>query len=146
MDHVKAIAIKFIATLALLYIILGLFAGMSFGNVLLITIVLGVIAYIIGDLAILSRTNNSIATVADFGLAFLVIWLMSDTLTVGDNLFTTSLLAALAVAVFEYFFHKYMAMNVFPDAADDNKQTGRLEYQTEASEELTPPETNGEKQ
>lgn len=136
MKHIKAIAIKFVSSLVLLSIILGLFFDMAFSNILLISLVLGVAAYIIGDLLILPRTNNTVATLADFGLAFLIIWLMSENLTYGDNHFSMSLIAALGVALFEYMFHKYLARNILPDRG--RQQTTTLQYQTEASEELTP--------
>jgi Protein of unknown function (DUF2512) len=119
-----------------LSIILGLFFDMAFSNILLISLVLGVAAYFIGDLLILPRTNNIVATLADFGLAFLIIWLMSENLTYGDNHFSMSLIAALGVALFEYMFHKYVANNIFPDKG--RQQTRSLQYQTEVSEELTP--------
>ncbi len=137
MKHVKAMAIKFVSSLVLLSLILGLLYDMSFGNIFLITLVLGVAAYLIGDLLILPRTNNTIATIADFGLAFLIIWLMSESLTYGDNHFSMSLIAALGVALFEYMFHKYVANNVIKDKGGQ-QQTRQLQYQTEASEELTP--------
>src|SRR4051812_26306205 len=137
MKHVKAMAIKFISNLVLLSIILGLFYDMAFRNILLITLVLGVAAYVIGDLLILPRTNNTVATIADFGLAFLIIWLMSKNLTYGDNHFSMSLIAALGVALFEYMFHKYVANNVIPNKGQKQQTGQQLQYQTEASEELT---------
>ena len=137
MKHIKAFAIKFISTLVLLYVILGMFYDMSFGNVFLITLVLGAVAYIFGDMLILSKTNNTIATLADFGLAFLLIWLMGESLTFGDSLIVPALLSAAGLALFEIFFHKYLANNVFISREDGYYQTGTLKYQTEASEELT---------
>jgi hypothetical protein len=137
MKHVKALAIKFVSSLVLLSLILGLLFDMAFSNIFLITLVLGVAAYLIGDLLILPRTNNTVATIADFGLAFLIIWFMSENLTYGDNHFSMSLIAALGVALFEYMFHKYVANNVLPNK-DGQQQTRPLQYQTEASEELTP--------
>ncbi|TCN27118.1 YndM family protein [Mesobacillus foraminis] len=135
MRHLTAMAIKFVSSLVLLYVILGLFFGMSFTNVFLITLALGIISYILGDMMILPRTSNTVATLADFGLAFLLIWIMSQNLTDGDNTFWPSLIAALGVTLFEYFFHKYINKNVV-NAASDGQQLGNLQYQTEASEEL----------
>ena len=137
MKHVKALAIKFVSSLVLLSLILGLLFDMAFSNIFLITLVLGVAAYLIGDLLILPRTNNTVATIADFGLAFLIIWFMSENLTYGDNHFSMSLIAALGVALFEYMFHKYVANNVLPNKGGQ-QQTRPLQYQTEVSEELTP--------
>jgi uncharacterized BrkB/YihY/UPF0761 family membrane protein len=139
MKHVKALAIKFVSSLVLLSLILGLLFDMAFSNIFLITLVLGVAAYLIGDLMILPRTNNTVATIADFGLAFLIIWFMSENLTYGDNHFSMSLIAALGVAIFEYMFHKYVANNVIKNQGGQKQQTGKLQYQTEASEELLAP-------
>lgn len=140
MKHIKAFAIKFISSLVLLYVILGMFYDMSFGNVFLITLILGAAAYILGDLLILSKTNNTIATVADFGLAFLLIWLIGESLTIGDSLIVPALLSAAGLALFELFFHKYLANNVFVSREGRYNQTNTLRYQTEVSEELTPRE------
>jgi hypothetical protein len=138
MKHVKALLIKFISTLALLTIILGLFFDMAFSNIFLITLVLGIAAYLIGDLFTLPRTNNLFATLADFGLAFFIIWVMSINLTFGDGHVLMSLLGALGVALFEYLFHRYLAKNVLPSSNESTRGKGVLQYQTEASEELTP--------
>ncbi|MFS0777275.1 YndM family protein [Neobacillus sp. 3P2-tot-E-2] len=137
MKHVKALAIKFVSSLVLLSLILGLLFDMAFSNIFLITLVLGVAAYLIGDLLILPKTNNTIATIADFGLALFIIWIMSENLTYGDSHFLMSLIAALGVALFEYMFHKYVANNVLPNKGRQ-QQTRPLQYQTEASKELTP--------
>jgi hypothetical protein len=144
MKHIKPLAIKFISSLVLLSVILGLFFDMSFGNIFLITLVLGVVSYVIGDLFILPRTNNIIATLADLGLAFLVIRFMGDALAYGDNgdMFTMSLIAAIGVALFEYAFHKYVANRVLNENQSKQNQQTKLRYQTEASEELTPRNTD----
>ncbi|WP_419393815.1 YndM family protein [Cytobacillus praedii] len=138
MKHVKALAIKIIVSLILLYLILGGMYGMSFGNVLFITIVLGMVSYTIGDLLILPRTNNLVASLADFGLALMVIWLMSSVFPNNGNGFLMSLIASLGVALFESIYHKYISKNVINNSQSIYDYTGNLRYQTEASEELTP--------
>ncbi|MCM3395131.1 MULTISPECIES: YndM family protein [Cytobacillus] len=139
MQHFKALALKFLASVVLLYIILGIFFGMSFVNVFIITAILGITAYILGDMVILPRSSNMIATAADFGLAFLLIWFLSSILTNGDNLIAMSIAAALGVALFEYLFHLYLLRNM--TEASNEKGTinqGNLRYNTEVSEDLTP--------
>ncbi|MCS0789338.1 YndM family protein [Cytobacillus firmus] len=139
MQHFKALALKFLASLVLLYIILGLFFGMSFVNVFIITAILGITAYILGDMVILPRSSNMVATAADFGLAFLLIWFLSSILTIGENLIAMSIAAALGVALFEYLFHLYLLRNM--TEASNEKGTinqGNLRYNTEVSEDLTP--------
>ncbi len=138
MNHLKAFAIKFISSFVLLYIILGMFYDMSLGDVFLISLVLSVASYIIGDLFVLPRTNNMIATITDFGLALMVIWLMTENLTTYENTFTMSLIASLGVALFEYMFHKYVSSNVITESPKEETKSTNLTYQTEASEEITP--------
>lgn len=140
MEHIKAMAIKFIGSLVLLYIVLGLFYGMSFGNVFLITLVWGIASYL-GDLFILPRINNTIATIADFGLAFIIIWLMGENLTYGGSVFIPALISAAGLALFEYFFHKYISSNNSREESNSPRPTN-LQYQTESSEELTPKRTD----
>jgi hypothetical protein len=138
MKHLRAITIKFLASLVLLYVILGLMYDMSFTNVFLISLVLGLASYVIGDLFLLPRTNNTISTLADFGLAFMIIWLLGESLTYGDSLLGASLISAAGVALFEYFFHKYMARSVLEEETREHQPQANYRYQTEASEELYP--------
>ncbi|WP_411842005.1 DUF2512 family protein [Salinicoccus sp. HZC-1] len=56
MEHLKAMAIKGVMTLVVLWVILGAIYGMSFWPmILLTTIVLGIISYFAGDLGILRQ-------------------------------------------------------------------------------------------
>ncbi|WP_338469461.1 DUF2512 family protein [Niallia sp. XMNu-256] len=141
MRHLRNLVVKFIATFAVLFIILGMIYDMSFGNIFSISLVLTLAAYLIGDMLILPRTNNTMATVADFGLAFLVIWLMGENLTYGDSLLMPALISAAAIALFETFFHKSIA-NQINQNNGNQQQSGNLRYQTEASEELTSSNSN----
>ncbi|WP_160118361.1 YndM family protein [Bacillus sp. V59.32b] len=138
MEHVRSIVIKYVFTLAILYVILGIIFDMSFTNVLLTATVVTVAEYIIGDLLILPRTNNTIATAADFGLALFVIWAMIASLTDAANPFVPALIASATFAVFEYVFHKYFANTVLDNGDKPRNQT-RMQFQTEASEEFSPP-------
>jgi hypothetical protein len=140
MKHMKNLAIKFISILAVLFIILGIFYDMSFGNVLWISVVLTLVSYLIGDLLIFRRTNNTMATISDFAIAFLVIWLMGENLTYGDSLIMPALIAAAGIALFETFFHKYVARQI-QDGDKQQNSSRNLRYQTEASSELTPRNT-----
>ncbi|WP_186579492.1 YndM family protein [Aquibacillus kalidii] len=139
MRHVKALTIKFIATFALLYLILGVLGDLSFTAVFSITVVLGVVSYLIGDLLLLPKTNNIIATVADLGLAFVLIYWMSDAMTPVTDTFGISVIAALAVALCEELFHRYLANNLLPKK---NTPLRNLKYLTETSEELAEPTIN----
>ena len=123
MKHMKNLAIKFISILAVLFVILGIFYDMSFGNVLSISVVLTLASYLIGDLLILRKTNNTMATISDFALAFLVIWLMGENLTYGDSLVMPALIAAAGIALFETFFHKYVSRQIHEANEHQNSST-----------------------
>ncbi|RLL43580.1 DUF2512 family protein [Oceanobacillus piezotolerans] len=108
--HAKALAIKGVMTLIVLYLVLGLSYGMSFGNVLLVTLVLGLVSYGLGDLYILPKSSNVTATLADFGMVFLIIWLLGMAVT-DLSLGTISqqaLISALVMAAGEFIFHIYI--------------------------------------
>src|SRR5690606_33531476 len=98
---------------------------------------LGVLSYLIGDLLILRFTNNMVATIADFGLALLIIWVTTDAYTPVDALFGRVFMATIAVTIFEYFFHKYVDRSILHDDPGSRERPKSLRYQTETSEELT---------
>ncbi|KXZ20721.1 hypothetical protein AXI59_13885 [Bacillus nakamurai] len=111
MAHIKALAIKGIMTLIILYLVLGLGFNFTFGDALLMTIVLGAVSYFTGDLYVLPKWNNITAALADFGLAFLVVWLVGMPLSMGisgGKLAFAALISAIIIAVAEYFFHFYI--------------------------------------
>lgn len=110
MKHVKALAVKGIMTLVFLYVILGFGFGLSFWDVFVITVVLGGIAYL-GDILILPKITNIMATVADLGIAFFLVWLLGMALApiAPGTMAGAAAISAIAIAVGEYFFHIYLA-------------------------------------
>ncbi|WP_409304260.1 YndM family protein [Peribacillus sp. SCS-155] len=140
MRHGLALSIKFISTLVVLGIILGLFYNLAFTEVLMIAVVLTLAGYILGDLFILRRTNNLSASLADFGLALIIIYLLSRNMAFANGLFTASFLSAAAIAFTEYFYHSFISRLIpgLREEAGQNNRTNRAQFQTEASEELAP--------
>ncbi|WP_409252768.1 YndM family protein [Bacillus sp. SCS-153A] len=138
MRHLKAFFIKFTACFALLAIILGGIYGITLGDVFIISLVLSIIGYAAGDLFLLQRSNNTTAALADFGLAFVFIWAMLANMTPVDDVLIPALIAAAGVAVFEYFYHKYLYRSIFRRNGTERRVQGNLQYQTEAAEEMTP--------
>jgi len=146
MKRLVSIGIKGIATFILLYAILGLGYNMSFGRVLLITIVLGTISYIIGDLVVLRWSNNVVATAVDLGIAFAVIWGL-NTYSLNYHilmLYYSSLIGSLAITVFEYFYHIYLLRAFIHEKQNYYYPPSRTRYQIESSEELHPEINNNE--
>lgn len=143
MKYFLSLLIKFIATFALLFFILSMGFGVTFQTVVFITFILSVVAYGLGDLFILSKTNNTVATLADFTLAFAVIWITLDLFT--DNpgsIFWGTVFAVTGLTMFEYFYHKYIAISVLNKHERHEPKDPAINQpyslQTEVSEELTP--------
>lgn len=124
MEHVKGLIVKFIMVTAVLYIVLGLFYGVSFGNVLWTSIILTILAYMVGDLLILPFAGNITATVADFGLAFLGVWLIGAYLYDPDiSVLAAAFFSAIVIAVGEWFFHNYMKKQVLEGEKAEAEQS-----------------------
>lgn len=140
MKHLKAMAVKFIACLVVLMVILGLVFNVAFSNILLITVVLGLVSYLLGDLFLLPRSSNNMATLADFGLSFVIIWaILANISNDGTSVFWATLISAIGVSLGEYFFHRYMQKRVLNQNDPDTTRRGAgLQFQTEASEEIAP--------
>ncbi|TFD93642.1 YndM family protein [Jeotgalibacillus sp. R-1-5s-1] len=146
MTHLKLFALKFVATLIVLGIILSAGFDVSFQSVFYITLVLTVVAYLVGDLLILSKTNNSVATFADFILAFAVIYFMTDALTVGDDVLMATAISTVSLVIFEYFFHQSVARSLDHEKKTNSAVNERThvsnQFQTETSTELYPTDTD----
>ncbi|MGP4077754.1 DUF2512 family protein [Halobacillus sp. K22] len=115
MEYGKALLIKGVLTLVGLYLVLGVAYGASFGGVLLVTVVLGALSYLSGDMFILPKTNNLTATAADLGLTFLVVWAAGSWfLSLSGPAALAALFSALVIAVAEYGFHIFLISHVLP--------------------------------
>lgn len=84
--------------------LLMLLGGASFIGATTTALALTLIAYLLGDLIILPKTNNAVATAADAFLAFMLLWGISR--TSGWEISIAELILIVAVlGVFEYIFH-----------------------------------------
>ncbi|WP_406944657.1 YndM family protein [Halobacillus sp. SY10] len=145
MEHLKLFAMKFIFTFAILFILLGAGFNIPFGDVFLISLVLSLVGYAVGDRIVLDRTKNTTATLIDVVLIFGFVYFMTEALTIGDGVLTASFLSALSLATFEYFFHQTVVRTMEENETDNDAFTPAGELRTEASEELTPYEGNDKK-
>ncbi|WP_226527491.1 DUF2512 family protein [Metabacillus niabensis] len=138
MNHIQAFLIKAVATFLLLMIILGLLFRYSIGDVFILTLMIGVVSYLLGDLMLLPRTTNMTASISDFAITMLITWFyLANITTSTTNVFLASLFTALVVALFEMFFHRYL-INHTLQHKDEFERLGHLRYNTEISEEITP--------
>lgn len=87
-------------------ILVGL-SNATFASAVIAALGIGIVAYLLGDLLILPRTNNMMATIGDVGLVFVMLWIISEsanwTLTLPEILLITVL-----AGIFEYFYHMWL--------------------------------------
>lgn len=140
MKHILRIVMKFIAAVVVLGIIDALGYDLGASDILGISAVLAIVSYVVGDLFILRVTNNTVATIADFALAFVILYLMIDNMTIEDDVLSASLIGSIAITAFEIFFHRLLGREPGKQASNQRQtmQTGRPQFQTEAASELTP--------
>ncbi|MFC4022483.1 YndM family protein [Oceanobacillus longus] len=138
MKHTTPLLIKFIMTTAVLWIVLGLFFGVTFGDILATSVVLTAVAYL-GDLYIMPRIGNTAATIGDFALAWVVIWLIGSTMY-GEpiSLGTAAFISAITIAAGEIFYHRYLKKSVFENEKDRESKIAYFpnRFQTEFSTEI----------
>lgn len=115
MEHVKAMGIKLVVHLLWAWILFSLIFDFTVTNALVTAVIVAVLIYVVGDLVVLRKWGNVPATLLDAGSAFLVAWMYLAT-TSDEETLVPSLLFALGVAVFEWFFHEWLLKsNVIPD-------------------------------
>lgn len=123
-----------------LWIVLGLMFDVNFGSILATSIILTIVSFLLGDLYVLPKYENTVATMADFGLAFAGVWAIGYFLYDQPiSLRFAALLSALLISIGEIFFHRYLANRVMvtgsmPRKHADPVTTGNL--RTEFGSEL----------
>ncbi|MEC5425960.1 YndM family protein [Virgibacillus sp. C22-A2] len=139
MGHLKVLGIKFLVISFTIFAILGIFTFFTSTDLLLISFLVTGLAYLIGDLFILRKFGNMTATIADFPLAFLSLWIAGGLFGGGDYpVITTSLLAAFFITACEPFIHGYIVNQFSAYSRKDHRKVNQL--QTEFAEE-----TDGQK-
>lgn len=113
MKHIVAFILKTGIVAIILEIVLGYWTALTFTQILMISLAVTFVAYIVGDILVLPATNNTIATLADIGLAFAVIYLFNFVYTPHIR-WMDALIAGFAVGVGEILFHRYMSRMVLP--------------------------------
>lgn len=123
MKHLWALTIKAVLVLAVLLVILSWINNYPVWPTVALSILVIVLSYLIGDLAILPMTNNMVATLADVGLNTLMIWIIGPFLFDQFIPFSTALLASIIIGVGEWFFHQYMVNTVLTPPEEEVSPT-----------------------
>ncbi|WP_404452376.1 YndM family protein [Virgibacillus necropolis] len=133
MEHVKALGIKFIFTAIVVYSIFGIFYNASLGRLFWISLLVTGVSYVIGDLYILPRSGNILASIADLGLAFLSLWVLANIIIeMSIPTVMASIMASVVIAFCESLFHAYMQEKVI-NTREETRHFNQL--QTEFAEE-----------
>src|SRR5699024_12561517 len=109
MGYAKVLGIKFVAISVTVLSIYGIFNHVSLGSLIIISLLTTMVYFVIGDLVILRKFGNLVASIVDFFLAFGTLWLVSMMfisralpLGIGDvPILATSLLGAFFMASVE---------------------------------------------
>ncbi|MFC4410138.1 YndM family protein [Chungangia koreensis] len=146
----KSLVVKFLMTLAVLWLVLGWFYAVSFTDILILSLVITGIGYV-ADLYILPRAGNLFSSALDFGLALLIVWFLGSYLFEGPvPLATAAILSAIALTIGEMFFHRYMEGLRKSDDGEEmtlESQRGyynRTDLQTEFGKEFDTEEAKNE--
>lgn len=134
MRHIFAIGIKLVIVGTVVLSIFGVFSTASLSSLIMMSLIITLLSYGIGDLFILPQLGNVLATIVDFAIYFLAVWSLAG-LFIGVE--TGLTLASLAITYFitlaEPLFHAYVTERVFE--IEDEVIVPLEQYQTEISEE-----------
>lgn len=115
MKHIYALLIKIVMVTIVLTIVLGMLTYLSYSEIFVVSAVVTIAAYIIGDLMILPVSNNTVATICDIVLAAVTIFIFNYVWPNRSISFWDATIAAIVLGIGEWFFHKYVARNVLPE-------------------------------
>src|SRR5699024_11540620 len=116
MKHLKILGIKFVVIAVTVLSIFGVFNDIGLGNLLWISLFTTIITYLIGDLFVFRQLGNVIATLADFGLVFGVLWVLGSLfIGTGFPILTRALTAAFFIAAVGPFYHPFFFPPIKPD-------------------------------
>ena len=111
--------VKMIASAAVVVGLTMWFGDASFLSALLIAVLLGAIAYVLGDMMVLPAAGNIAATVGDAALSYLILWGASSLLDWNLSYFEIFVVAFI-LGVFEFFFHIWLLQDGIPGRKDNN--------------------------
>lgn len=108
MRHLGSITIKFVMISLIFYLVLGLGYRFNFTSIVLMSLIITLLSYLVGDLFILPYAGNTVAAVADAGLAVFGIWILSRFYGLYIPWAAPVIIAVVLFAFSEWFFHRYV--------------------------------------
>lgn len=118
-SHIIGLGLKFSLMATVLIAIFSVLSPSLISSMLGLTVILVVTSYLFGDLFMVKRFGNVAATIADFGLALIMIAGLGIWLGQFNFLFLVAAVsAAFLIAVGESFFHFYVQTRITDERMD----------------------------
>lgn len=106
-----ALIVKFVMTFVFALIAFTVLINNPWTWVLALAVIATAVNYVLGDLFVLPKFGNAVASVGDGVMGALVAYIVSLVTPLFVVNLTSLLLFAVLVAVGEYFFHQYLSRN-----------------------------------
>lgn len=135
MKNTTVLIIKFITSVIAFGIGLDLFFDATMADILSFSLLVTVVSYIVGDRIVLLRLGNTNATLVDFLLTYMSVWIFGSVLL--DNYLQIawgSFISAVIISAVEIFVHRALANTVNEEGRQTNFSS-RLAYGTEFAKE-----------
>jgi len=120
MGYLRTYLMKAAANIIPVFLILIFAAKVNWLAAVMLALALTIVAYFIGDIFILPKTGNAIATIADGFLAALFFWIVNylgiSTINTASIIYT----AVVVILVEGLFFHPYLKRLVTMDSLGPN--------------------------
>ncbi|GGJ96183.1 hypothetical protein GCM10007063_18320 [Lentibacillus kapialis] len=138
MVYLKTLGIKAIAIGITVFSLFGIFYNADVMNLFWISIFATGFSFLIGDLFVLRRFGNITASIVDFPLMFLTLWILGSLLIeAGLPIVTTAVMAAFFITCCEPFIHTYMTESLEEEEFEEKeKSPSSARLQTEFAEEF----------
>ncbi len=115
MKHIGAILLKYVMIAIILEIVLGWLTDNSFTDILVISAAVTVVSYLVGDLLILAKSNNAIATIFNGAVTLIILLLFNYARGYGYISFSTALLAMVVIEVGDAVFHRFVEKTILSE-------------------------------
>nr|WP_246625058.1 YndM family protein [Fictibacillus nanhaiensis] len=138
-NQVKVIALKLIISLIAFWIGLDLFFDATISDILSFGVTTTLITYFVADRILLSRIGKRNTLIAEFIIAYLIVWIFGSILLNGYlQIAWGSVISAGIITATEVFVHEYL-LKKMPALKKERRQHRRfrpsLRYATEIAEE-----------
>ncbi|GGH83869.1 hypothetical protein JOD43_000799 [Pullulanibacillus pueri] len=139
MQHITLLLVKFITCLIAFALGLDLFFAATFTDILTFSLLVTVISYIVGDRIVLPRFGNTTATIIDFLITYVSVWVFGNILLNSYlQIAWGSIISAVVITIAEVFVHRYIlkhnAIEEGPQARQSHYKQ-HVDYGTEFAEE-----------